>query len=240
VNTRLIKNLSEMIGRCRHIVVLTGAGMDTESNIPDFRGREGWWNNIDPRTVAHVHTLESNYDLFHQFYAMRIGLLQGVQPHRGHYVLSLLERRGILSAVVTQNVSGLHRKAGSKSVCELHGNIRTIRCNQCGAPAPLEDFLAKHPCRDCQSGTLRPNVVLFGEALPEEAWNTALSQIQKCDLLIVIGTSLEVYPVNRLPLMAKGSRVFINNEERGDEYNFDLKVIGNARATLESLGKMLL
>ena len=216
-------------------VVLTGAGMDTESNIPDFRGKDGWWRNIDPRTVASIDTFYKNYSLFHEFYSMRIKLLENIKPHEGHYILAEFQDKGLINSIATQNVSGLHRIAGSKNVYELHGNIQTVRCNHCGHKAGLVDFLDKNNCDICGKSTLRPNVVLFGEALPKNAWVLAESDIRKCDLLIIIGTSLEVYPVNQLPLFSNGKIVLINNEDINTNYGFDLKLIGKAKEILKEL-----
>ncbi|QQY80816.1 NAD-dependent deacylase [Keratinibaculum paraultunense] len=232
-----VKNLAKMIKESEYTVVLTGAGMDTESNIPDFRGKDGWWENIDPIQVASIHTFESNYPLFHEFYSMRIKTLEGVEPHKGHYVLADLEKKGLIHSIATQNVSGLHQKAGSNNVYELHGNIRTIRCNHCNKEVKLEDFLAGENCSFCGKKALRPNVVLFGEALPIDVWIKAEEDIKKSQLLIIIGTSLEVYPVNFLPMYAKGKIVLINNEDINANYEFDIKLIGKAGEILKELEK---
>jgi len=235
-----IARLAAMLKASRYTVALTGAGMDTESNIPDFRGRGGWWRNLDPRLVASVEALETNYALFHEFYVMRLKLLEGVEPHPGHYVLAGLEKGGLLGSITTQNVSGLHARAGSRRVYELHGNLRTFRCHSCGRGAEREEFLAGKSCPFCGKRALRPNVVLFGEALPPAVWAGAVAEIEKCDLLLVIGTSLEVYPVNQLPLLAGGKTVLINNEDRGAGYPFALRIIGKAGEVLRELQEHLL
>ncbi|ABR47668.1 Silent information regulator protein Sir2 [Alkaliphilus metalliredigens QYMF] len=232
--------LASLIKKSKDTVILTGAGMDTESNIPDFRSEKGWWRSIDPRTVANIDTFYENYSLFHEFYDMRLRLLVGIQPHKGHYILSDLEKKGMIRSIATQNVAGLHVMAGSQNVYELHGNIRKIRCNNCNHEASLERFLAVETCGSCGDKGLRPSVILFGETLPPKAWDSALRDIQKCDLLIVIGTSLEVYPVNHLPMLTKGKKVFINNEERSTDYAFDLTIIGKAKEVLEALNHYLL
>ncbi|NBG88198.1 NAD-dependent deacylase [Isachenkonia alkalipeptolytica] len=229
-----VMELADLLKNSKHVVVLTGAGMDTESNIPDFRGKDGWWKNMDPRTVASIDTLQENYSLFHEFYSMRLKMLEGVKPHKGHFILAELESRGMIEGIATQNVAGLHAMAGSRRVYELHGNIRSIRCNNCHREAGLKNFLNKEKCNFC-GGALRPGVVLFGEMLPNEAWDSAMSAIERSDLLVVIGTSLEVYPVNQLPMMTRGKTVLINNEDRGGSGMFDLKIIGKAREVLEEL-----
>jgi NAD-dependent deacetylase len=234
-----IETLALFMKEATNTVVLTGAGMDTESNIPDFRSKSGWWRKMDPSTVASVTTLQQNYPLFHEFYSMRIKMLAGVKPHKGHHVLADLERKGLIKSIATQNVSGLHRQAESKSVYELHGNIKTIRCNQCNSSAELQDFLDRRNCSACGQNLLRPNVVLFGEFLPKDAWGSAERDIRQSDLLVVIGTSLKVSPVNQLPMLAPGKVVLINNEDTSSACKFDLKIIGKAKEVLEELSLSL-
>ena len=227
-----IEALAGLMKESDSIAVLTGAGMDTESNIPDFRGKDGLWRKIDPRLVASVDTLEENYSMFREFYIERINRLKDVSPHEGHYILADFEEKGIIKSIATQNVSALHKLAGSKNVNELHGNIRSIRCNNCNQEAKIDDFFNNHKCAYCGSSFLRPNVVLFGEALPAVPWDSAQSDIRNTDLLIVIGTSLEVSPVNQLPLLTRGKLTLINNEDVYAYYDFDIKLIGKAKDIL--------
>lgn len=233
-----IQQLAEWLKQSKRAVVLTGAGMSTESGVPDFRSKDGWWRNIDPATVANTQALEQNYDLFHAFYCARLEALKGCKPHAGHYTLADWERRGLIERVATQNVDGFHRQAGNEAVDELHGSIHAVRCQKCGAAAGEEDFCEKRPCSQC-GGKLRPGIVLFGEVLPEEAWNQALEAIQKADLVLVIGTSLQVYPVNQLPRMTSGKLVYINREVEGFEQDFDLIVEGSAKDLLQQIDIIL-
>lgn len=219
-------------------VVLTGAGMSTESGVPDFRSASGWWTKTDPQKVATVDALETNYPLFHEFYSMRIQLLEKCAPHKGHYILADWEKKGILHHLATQNVDGFHSQAGNKKVDELHGSIYTFRCHSCGKSATKEAFLAMESCAHC-NGRLRPNVVLFGEMLPDKAWMSALSNIQRADVVIVIGTSLEVYPVNQLPMMTKGKKVYINKEMASHATYFDCILEGKAKEVLMELNEQL-
>jgi NAD-dependent SIR2 family protein deacetylase len=218
-------NLADWLRHASHVTVLTGAGMSTESNIPDFRSRDGWWNNIDPRTVATTDALENNYDLFHEFYSMRIHGLETCAPHRGHQILADWERKRLIKAVATQNVDGFHTLAGNHNVYELHGSIHKIRCATCSKPISKEEFLKKESCHHC-GGKLRPSVVLFGESLPQDQWNASVAHIRQSDLVIVIGTSLEVYPVSSLPQMTSGKTVYINAEVGSNARNFDLFIQG--------------
>ncbi|GAK06619.1 NAD-dependent deacylase [Geomicrobium sp. JCM 19038] len=200
------------------IVVLTGAGMSTESGVPDFRSQRGLWSRYNPAKVASVESLENHYELFSEFYRERMKALRAIEPHRGHRILAEWEQAGKLHAVATQNVDGLHQVAGNKKVLELHGSIRSTRCHQCERVQNEETFLRGTYCEHCQ-GVLRPNVVLFGEMLPELVWNEAVKKIEEADVLLVIGTSLQVSPVNQLPYVAKGKTVYINDEP--SDYPFD-------------------
>jgi NAD-dependent deacetylase len=233
-----ITTLVDWMNDSNSTVILTGAGMSTESGIPDFRSQSGWWQNIDPRTVASVDSLQHNYELFREFYQMRIEALANVEPHIGHHILADWEQRGLVTLIATQNVDQLHQKSGIKKIAELHGNILTIRCNSCGKPHSQEHFLEQAVCTYC-TGKLRPNVVLFGETLPEEAWNRAFSEIQNADLVIVIGTSLEVYPVNQLPTMAKGKLAYINLDVNRNNRDFDLVLQGSAGEVLTKINQKL-
>lgn len=230
-----IKEIAELIKKSKYVVVFTGAGMDTESNIPDFRGRDGIWKDVDPMTVASVDALYDNYSLFHEFYKSRMRMLEDYKPHKGHYILSEWEEKGIIKSIATQNISGLHELAGNKNIAELHGSARTYKCNNCNEIVSSEDFLEKISCKNCGGEILRPNVTLFGENLPEKEWNMALKEVKKSDLLIVIGTSLEVSPVNQFPNLAGGKTIYINNENKQKVHEFDYVVKGKVGKILEDL-----
>lgn len=237
-HSRKILELADLIEKSKYTVVFTGAGMDTESNIPDFRSKSGWWKNIDPSKVASIDALNKNYELFHEFYTMRINSLKNCTPHNGHHILAKLEERGLIQSIATQNVSGLHTKAGSKRVHELHGNIEKIKCDTCGRIAEVSDFIETKNCKRCGDGKLRPGVTLFGEMLPQEAWSATIEEVEKSKLLIVIGTSLEVYPANRIPKMTKGKTVLINMEDDKDMI-FDIKIKGKAKEVLEEVNQLI-
>lgn len=213
-NDRLIRELRQV----ERLVVLTGAGMSTESGLPDFRSRDGLWRKHRPEELASVDALEHRPLLFYEFYRQRLELLEGVEPNAGHLALAELEKQGRLSCIVTQNVDGLHSEAGSRNVYEIHGSLRKARCHTCGRPHPVE--VLKKPVSElsglprCQCGGLvRPGVVLFGEMLPEEALSRAIAAVESCDALLVIGTSLQVYPAASLPRLAldRGARLWIIN-----------------------------
>lgn len=236
-NVTNLETVKDWMLASNNTVILTGAGMSTESGVPDFRSASGWWTKTDPQQVATVEALNSNYSLFHEFYSLRIRLLEKCSPHKGHDILAEWEKRGLIHSVATQNVDGFHIQAGNKEVDELHGSIHTIRCQSCGDSASKEQFLNKESC-DC-GGKLRPNIVLFGETLPEDTWMKALANMKAADLVIVIGTSLEVYPVNQLPFMTNGKTVYINKDVQNYSA-FDCVIQGSAKEILSNLNDLLL
>lgn len=208
----------------KHVVVFTGAGMSTESGLPDFRSSlTGLWTKKDPRHYASTEAMKYHREDFVSFYQMRIENLLKHQPHTGHEILARWEKEGIIQSIITQNVDGFHQRAGSKNVIELHGTLRTIRCEICGKEYPNVRFLQPEgtQCTEC-NGFVRPSVVLFGESLPLEAIRKAEKEAYKADLFIVLGSSLQVYPANQYPLLAKqkGARLVIVNMEETemDEY----------------------
>ncbi|MBC7121194.1 MAG: NAD-dependent deacylase [Candidatus Methanosuratus sp.] len=198
-------------------IAFTGAGISTESGIPDFRGSQGLWKRFDPKMATRTFMLESPR-VFWEFYAMRFEALARAKPNPGHKALARLEREGILEAVITQNIDGLHTEAGSRRVIELHGNIRTSRCDECSSTRPTEDCIrevmewGKVPACDC-GGMMRPAVVLFEE--PVELFEAALRIAQESDLCIVVGSSLTVYPAAFIPEAVKssGGRLIIINAD---------------------------
>lgn len=230
-----IAELARWLKKSRYTVIFTGAGMDTESNIPDYRSKAGWWRKIDPQFVASKKAFTDYYDMFQEYFRTFLRRIEGVQPHAGHYVLAEWEKQGLLQALVTQNISGLHAAAGSKCVYELHGNLRSIYCSTCEQELSVADFLSKETCPVCHNYTMRPDVVLFGEGLPEEAWSGACEAVKRAELLLVVGTSLKVSPANQLPWLAKGRTVLLNNEEPVTDYGFDLKIMGGIKVALEAV-----
>lgn len=231
-----IVTLAVWLQHAKHTTVLTGAGMSTESGIPDFRSKGGIWRDVDPQYVASVDALNDNYDMFHEFYTTRMNALTDVNPHRGHEILAEWEKEGLVQAVATQNIDGLHFKAGSKNVFELHGTIHRLHCDNCLKETTMEQFFKKEACSKC-GGKLRPSIVLFGEMLPEDSWSASFNHIQQSDLVVVIGTSLQVHPVNRLPEMTEGKTVYINLESNGG--HFDLVINGKAGEVLIQVDEVL-
>ena len=217
VATDQASRLAELLRESTSTVALTGAGISVPSGIPDFRSPgKGLWENVDPMEVAHIDAFRSDPAKFWGFYRPRLHSLGDVEPNDAHRVLAELERRGLLDAVVTQNIDQLHHKAGSERVIEVHGSIGTSSCQRCGAEFPLEDVEALFDeegvahCSDC-SGAVKPDVVLFGELLPADAMAEAESLAADADVLLCIGSSLEVYPVAGLPsvTLGRGGRIAV-------------------------------
>ena len=189
-------------------VVLTGAGLSTESGIPDFRSASGIWAEVDPFEVASIQAFRRDPERVWGFYRTRIASLLEAEPNAGHDALAELERRGFVQAIVTQNIDMLHARAGSREVIEVHGSIRSAACPAClwtegieGVLAQLEERMAPL-CVLCGE-ILKPGVTLFGELLPAEAMERATELARATQLMLVVGSSLEVWPVAGLPLEAR-------------------------------------
>ena len=202
-------------------VVLTGAGMSTESGIPDFRSAAGIWAEVDPFEVASIEAFRRDPLRVWRWYGPRIGGLLEAQPNAGHVALAALERAGHVRAVLTQNIDVLHSRAGSEEVVELHGSIREFTCLACGGVETLDDVLAQLAvreapvCRACGT-VVKPGVVMFGELLPVAAVERAEELCREAGLLLVVGSSLQVWPVAGLPgdtLRAGGALAIVNLEE---------------------------
>jgi NAD-dependent deacetylase len=196
-------------------VALTGAGVSVPSGIPDFRTPEtGLWANVDPMEVAHIDVFERDPARFWSYYRPRFHSLGDKRPNAAHEALAELERRGLLAGVITQNIDRLHRAAGSRNVVEVHGSIETSTCRSCGASYELDEVDALFDgdgvaiCDGCD-GAVKPDVVLFGEMLPEAAMREAQELAAGAELMLCIGSSLVVHPVAGLPAvtMASGGRL---------------------------------
>jgi NAD-dependent deacetylase len=214
--TSQVTRLAELIREAGSVVALTGAGISVPSGIPDFRSPgTGLWANVDPMEVAHIDAFRRNPVEFWRFYGDRFASLRDKRPNGAHEALVELERRGRLDAVVTQNIDGLHEAAGVTDLIEVHGSISHASCLVCGEQHELEEVRARLDAaadgvpRCDQGHPLKPDVVLFGEFLPEAALSRASALAAAADLLICIGSSLEVYPIAQLPqiTLAAGGRV---------------------------------
>jgi NAD-dependent deacetylase len=208
-----VERLAELVLGAGSVVALTGAGISTPSGIPDFRTpRTGLWERVNPMEVAHVDAFRADPVRFWRFYGERFATLGGKQPNGAHAALVELEARGLLDGVVTQNIDMLHRKAGTRELVEVHGSIATCSCPRCGGEVPLHDVRERCSSAEdgvprCDSclGPLKPDVILFGELLSAETLERARVLCEGADLLLCIGSSLEVHPVAGLPELTRAA-----------------------------------
>ena len=210
------KEIAELIVALKSCVALTGAGISAESGIPTFRSKGGLWEKYDPMVYASIETFREDPAKYWTIRGEFIRDYDTYQPNKAHLALAELEKMKLLRHVITQNIDGLHKKAGNKNVTEIHGSLRETYCLKCG-----QEFIAPHvpeglpPYCDC-GGVLKPNTVLFGEQLPQGALETAYHESTSCKLMLVIGTSAVVQPAASLPVLAqqKGAKIVEVNIER--------------------------
>jgi NAD-dependent protein deacetylase/lipoamidase len=237
-----VERLTELIRGCQPCVVLTGAGVSTESGIPDFRSPTGIWASYDPMEYASIEAFHDDPVKVWDFYGRRLHMLTDAEPNAAHVALARLERDGWVSAIVTQNIDMLHERAGSQTVIEMHGSIRTSSCLQCYSRVRLEDVIhmldASAPtCPTCGS-ILKPDVVMFGELLPRAATDRAHELARAAGLMLVVGSSLEVWPVAGLPLEAAAFAV-INRGPTALDGDAVLKIDAPAGETLAAVAELL-
>jgi NAD-dependent deacetylase len=258
--------LADLVRAGQPCVVLTGAGVSqesgiptfrgpdppvrriwrnsTESGIPDFRSAEGIWRRFDPFRYASIDAWRREPERVWEFYALRFEMLTTAEPNAAHRALAALERAGLVEAVVTQNIDTLHQRAGSADVIEVHGSIRTSSCLACGRREPLARVLELLPlpsCADC-GAVLKPDVVMFGELLPGAAIERATELARRAALLLVVGSSLEVWPVAGLPaetLDAGGRLAIVNRGATDYDARAAVSVDGDAGEVLSAVERLL-
>ena len=222
--------MSELVTKklrgAKKIVFVTGAGISQESGIPTFRGKDGLWRNYDAMKLATINAFYDNPKLVWEWYNERRKNIFSAEPNLGHKAIAELEKF-VKVVVLTQNIDGLHQRAGSTEVLELHGSIVKIKCTVCDFKNEiLTEFIRIPPLCKC-GNILRPDVVWFGESLPQEIWQQAMIHASKCDVMIVVGTSLAVSPANTLPIYAKQNKatlIEINPEETIMSSDMDLSI----------------
>jgi NAD-dependent deacetylase len=213
-----LEQVKVVIENASNIVAFSGAGLSAESGIPTYRGAGGLWNEYDPDKYANITYFMHDPSYYWRFFRdVRYPILKKAKPNDGHVALAKMESRGKCRAVITQNIDGLHHEAGQKKVIELHGNTRRFYCMKCSFQMTMSEvyrLLSQElpPRCDC-GGLVRPDVVFFGESLPEESLEEASRAALECDVFIVVGSSLVVQPAAQLPVLAKrsGARVIIIN-----------------------------
>jgi NAD-dependent protein deacetylase/lipoamidase len=242
-----VSALAALVRERQPCVVLTGAGISTESGIPDFRSPTGIWAQYDPMEYATIDAFRRDPVKVWEFYALRFEVLTRAEPNPGHLALAQLERSGFVQAVVTQNIDGLHARAGSRDVIEVHGSIRTASCPACGERVALEEVVAAlrdepaPPCPRC-SAILKPDVVMFGELLPAGAMERATELARQAGLLLVVGSTLEVYPVAGLPeetVSAGGGLAIVNRGATPFDALADVRIDAAAGETLDAVSTLL-
>lgn len=214
-----IDRLKEMIEESNNIVFFGGAGVSTDSGIPDFRSSDGLYNeknkyNFPPEYLLSNDCFYNNIDIFYEYYKNKMNCLK-YEPNITHKYLKKLEDQGKLKMIVTQNIDGLHSKAGSKNICEIHGTVYKNHCTKCHKEYDAEFVFNNKDIPKCEcGGIIKPDVVLYGEMLPEEAYSKAIESIAKADMLIVAGTSLSVYPAAGLVNLFRGKYLVIINKDK--------------------------
>lgn len=235
-----IKKAARLIRNSNKTMVLTGAGISTESGIPDFRSpNTGLWENMDPMEALSTSVLYNNPQKFYKEGFNILLSMTNAEPNKAHFALAEMEKLGYIKGIITQNIDNLHYKAGSHYILEVHGNTREGSCLNCGNVVDLKVLKFKvdndevpPKCDNC-GGTLRPDVVFFGDMLPEE-FNIAVREVETSDLLVVIGSSLMVAPVNYLPQMAK-KLIIINMGPTAMDNFAEVKIEDKAGKTLEAI-----
>ena len=228
-----IEKLADIIKNSKHLVFFTGAGVSTESGLKSFRGKDGLYSSLykgkyRPEEVLSSDFFCSHRKIFIEYVEEELNI-NGIKPNKGHLALAELERRGILKAVITQNIDDLHQMAGNKNVLELHGSLKRWYCLRCGKTSN------KNFSCDC-GGIVRPDVTLYGENLNQDVVNEAIYQIEQADTLIVAGTSLTVYPAAYYLRYFRGKNlIIINNESTQYDGEASLVLKTNFADTMEKV-----
>lgn len=242
-----IEDAAELFRKAKRAVALTGAGISTPSGIPDFRSEgTGLWSREEPMEVASLSTFRTFPERFFHWFHPLASQIVNAQPNAAHIALAEMENAGFLQAIVTQNIDALHQKAGSKHVVEMHGTWRTVSCTECFKQFEAEPLLkpyiekGKIPLCSICNGILKPDVILFGEQLPQSAWMDAQRAARQCDLMLVAGSSLEVLPVAGLPMQAldRGAHlIIINNTPTYLNVRADVVIMDNVATILPEIAK---
>ena len=233
----MFESVSDKLQQAKKIVFVTGAGISQESGIPTFRGNDGLWRKYDPMKLATIDAFYQDPKLVWEWYEDRRKNIIAAKPNAGHRAIANLAKFKDV-CVLTQNIDGLHQRAGSRNVLELHGSIITIKCTVCNFKDKITNSFSEIPPL-CKCGNiLRPDVVWFGEPLPQDVWEEAMMQASLCDVMVVAGTSLAVSPANMLPSYAKQNGALIievNPEETAMSQSMDLAIRSTSAKALPEL-----
>jgi NAD-dependent deacetylase len=245
-----IEFAADLFRQAERAVVLTGAGISTPSGIPDFRSEgSGLWSRDEPMEVASLNTFRTAPERFYAWFRPLAKQIFNAQPNPAHIALAELEKAGRLHLTATQNIDTLHQKAGAQRVAEMHGTLATLSCTECfcqvGSDGFLDAFIARGDiprCPHCR-GILKPDVILFGEQLPQKAWLEAQREARQCDLMLVVGSSLEVLPVAGLPMQAidRGAHlIIVNNSPTYLNVRADLVFLDDVARVLPAIAERVL
>jgi NAD-dependent deacetylase len=245
-----IEFAADLFRQSKHAVALTGAGLSTPSGIPDFRSTgTGLWSSDEPMEVASLNTFRTAPERFFQWFRPLASQIFNAQPNSAHCALTNLEKAGHVDAIITQNIDTLHQKAGSQNVIEMHGTMQTLTCTQCYHQVEAVRYLAAFVengeiprCPKCDH-VLKPDVILFGEQLPQTAWFRAQREARQCDLMLVVGSSLEVLPVAGLPMQAldRGAHlIIINNTQTYLNTRADVVILEDVAMIIPAIAERVL
>jgi NAD-dependent deacetylase len=210
-NNNQLRKIAKLIAGSKYCVAFTGAGVSVESGVPPFRGEGGLWNRYDPQTLELGYFFEQpdkSWEVVREIFYSFFGK---VDPNEAHLVLADWENRGLVKALITQNIDNLHQQSGSKEVFEFHGNAMRLLCVVCGAYVSIEEAnlsLLPPRCKGC-TGLLKPDFIFFGEGIPQLAYSKSVEAASQCDLMLIIGTAGEVSPANQIPIIAKNQGAVI-------------------------------
>jgi NAD-dependent deacetylase len=245
-----IEFAADLLRQAERAVVLTGAGISTPSGIPDFRSEgTGLWSHDEPMEVASLNTFRTAPERFYHWFRPLARQIFNAQPNPAHIAIAELEKAGRLRMIVTQNIDFLHQKAGAQHVVETHGTLNTLSCTQCFQQTKSEDCLEKFlndgtiPLCPLCGAILKPDVILFGEQLPQKAWMEAQREARQCDLMLVAGSSLEVLPVAGLPMQAldRGAHlIIVNNSPTYLNVRADLVILEDVAEVLPAIAEQVL
>jgi NAD-dependent deacetylase len=240
-----IRFAADLFRQSNHAVVLTGAGFSTPSGIPDFRSTgTGLWSRDEPMEVASLNTFRTSPERFFAWFRPLASQIFHALPNPAHYALAELEKEGHVHSIITQNIDMLHQKAGSQTVIEMHGTMQTLTCSQCYHQVQAEAYLVPFvetgeiPCCPKCGQILKPDVILFGEQLPQTAWFKAQKDARQCDLILVAGSSLEVLPVAGLPMQAldRGAHlIIINNTQTYLNVRADVAILEDVATIIPAI-----
>jgi len=234
---KMFDTVAQKLKDSRKIVFVTGAGISQESGIPTFRGKDGYWRKYDPMKLASIDAFYDDPKLVWEWYEDRRKNILSVKPNEGHFAISQMEEFKDV-VILTQNIDGLHQRSGSTNVLELHGSIIRIKCTVCDFIDNITENFESLPPK-CKCGSmLRPDVVWFGEPLPQNIWQSAIKEASVCDVMVIVGTSLVVSPANTLPVYAKQNGAIlieVNPEKTVMSNDMDLSIQATSAEVLPKI-----